>query len=97
MKSTIGTAVARLRTHATHAEIARTKLREVARCFEDLAMMSRHNADAATRAAMGRDGPPTPEYTRRATWADRPRLLERAAAMDEIASAIRCELVAGKG
>ncbi len=92
MRSTLGTAAARLRDHATHAEIVKKKLRDVARCFENLAEMSRGNAQAATWAAMRPGGPPTPEYARRETWADRSRLLERSAALGEMASAIRCEL-----
>lgn len=90
--SRLGEALSRLRGHETHVEIVTKRLRDHARFFEELANMSHGNALAATWAAMGADGPPTPEHTRRQTWADRPRLLERAAALGEVASAIRCEL-----
>jgi hypothetical protein len=92
MVSTIATAMARLRGHRVQFDIAKRKLRDMARCLEKLSEMSRHNADSATRAAMGSEGPPTPEYSRLETWADRPLLLERSAAIGELGSAIRCEL-----
>lgn len=92
MRSTIGSAAERLRDHDVLVEIVKTKLRDMARSFEGLSEMARGHADSATRAAMGLEGPPTPEFSRRETWADRPRLLERAAALGELAGAIRCEL-----
>lgn len=94
MRSALGMGVARLRDHRAHCEIVKRKLRDVARCFEELAEMSRDNAEAATRAALDHVGP-TPEFSRRETWTDRQRLLERSAAMGEVASAIRCELAVG--
>lgn len=89
-------ALARLRSHCTHTDIVVRRLRADARMFEELAGMAQHHAEEATRAAMGPAGPPTPEYTRRQTWEDRPRLLERSAALGEIASALRSTIAAAK-
>lgn len=90
--SALGTALERLRGHATHVELVKTNLREAARLCEELADMSRHNAEAATRAATGPEPAPMWEGTRREALADRARLLERSAVLGEIASALRCEL-----
>ena len=85
-------AMARLRAHPVHYQIATEKLREVARLLEGLAENAAGNAESATAAALGPEGPPTPEFNRRQTWPDRARLLDRSAAMGEAASAIRCAL-----
>lgn len=92
----VATALSRLAPDGSHMDIAVRQLRAVARMLEELASMARYHANAATNDAMGPDGPPTPEYTRRQTWEDRPRLLERAAALGEIASALRSTIAAAK-
>lgn len=85
----------RLDGHRIHAKLAKKELRKVARNFEELSNMSRLNAESATWAALGPHGGPL-RATRREAWLDSRRLLERSAALGEIASAIRCELAAAK-
>jgi hypothetical protein len=98
MRSLIGSAIARLQGHDTQVEIAKRKLRGVAREFDELAKMSRANAESAKRDAL-RPGKLAASLIadgvgglRPAIWQDWRRLNERSMALTELASAIRCEL-----